>query len=108
AKLARTVLVLVLLVAVAGRVAALALFPDVFAFDQTGTIHGSEAYDTYARNLLATNIYGITPGVPDALIPPLYSYALSVIYAAFGRGYWQVGGFHIVLDLISMVMLYAI
>ncbi|MBK8022405.1 MAG: hypothetical protein IPK19_13515 [Chloroflexi bacterium] len=101
-------LVLVLLVAVAGRVAALALFTDVFAFDQTGTIHGSEAYDTYARNLLTTNIYGITPGVPDALIPPLYSYALSVIYAAFGRGYWQVGGFHIVLDLISMVMLYAI
>lgn len=108
ARLARIALILVLLAGIGGRIAALALFPEVFAFEQTGAIHGSEAYDTYARNLLETGIYGRTPGEPDALIPPLYSYALSVIYAAFGRGYWQVGGFHIVLDALSMLMLYAI
>lgn len=88
------------------RLAILLAFPSVFAFDQTGVIHGSEAYDTYAQNLLATGVYGKTAGVPDALIPPLYSYALAVVYAIFGRGYLQVGLFHILLDCISITALY--
>ena len=80
-------------------------FPGVFAFDQTGAIHGSGAYDEYAQNLLATGVYGRTPGVPDAAIPPLYSYVLAGVYGLFGRGYLQVGLFHILLDVCSILML---
>lgn len=101
-------LLIVLILAAAVRVAVLLLFPNVFAFEQTGAIHGSGSYDAYAVNLIQTGVYGLTPGVPDAMIPPLYSYALMIIYSAFGRGSLQVGLFHITLDLISMVMLYAI
>ena len=90
------------------RLAVLLLFPDVFAFDQTGAIHGSDAYDAYAQNLLATGVYGRTPGVPDAAIPPLYSYALALVYGLFGRGFMQVGLFHILLDVASIAMLYHI
>lgn len=106
--LIRHKLLLVLLIAVAVRVAALALFPNLFAFEQTGAIHGSGSYDQYARNLVETGVYGLTPGVPDAMIPPLYSYALAVVYALVGRGHWQIGLFHTALDLASMIMLYAI
>jgi 4-amino-4-deoxy-L-arabinose transferase-like glycosyltransferase len=98
----------VLLLTVIVRLAALLLFPDVFAFDQTGTVHGSEAYDAYAQNLLATGVYGRTPGVPDAAIPPLYSYALALVYGVFGRGYVQVGLFHTLLDAACIAMLYHI
>jgi hypothetical protein len=84
------------------------LFPSVFAFDQTGAIHGSDAYDAYAQNLLTAGIYGRTPGVPDAAIPPLYSYALAAVYSVLGRGYVQVGLFHILLDLLCIAMLYQI
>jgi 4-amino-4-deoxy-L-arabinose transferase-like glycosyltransferase len=102
-------LVLVLAIAIAIRLGALLAFPNVFAFDVTGAIHGSGAYDTYAQNLLKTGVYGqITPGVPDAQIPPLYSYALAVVYGLFGRGYMQVGLFHILLDGLSIAMLYEI
>ena len=94
--------------AIIARVAVLLLFPSVFAFEQTGAIHGSEAYDEYALNLLETGIYGRTPGVPDAAIPPLYSYALALVYGIFGRGYLQVGLFHTLLDVLSIVMLYEI
>lgn len=98
----------VLLLAVIVRVSVLLLFPDVFAFEQTGTVHGSEAYDAYAQNLLATGVYGRAPGAPDAAIPPLYSYALALVYGLFGRGYWQVGLFHTLLDAACIAMLYHI
>jgi hypothetical protein len=90
------------------RLAVLLLFPDVFAFDQTGAVHGSDAYDAYAQNLLDTGVYGRTAGVPDAAIPPLYSYALAGVYGLFGRGFMQVGLFHILLDVASILMLYHI
>ena len=90
------------------RVAALAALPGIFDFVSTGAIHGSATFDAYARNLLATGVYGVTPGVPDAILPPLYSYVLAAIYAVFGRGYWQVGLFHTLLDALSILMLYAI
>lgn len=101
-------LVGVLILCAVVRIGALIAFPSVFAFNQTGAVQGSDAYDIYARNLLATGVYGYTPGAPDATIPPLYSYALAVIYAIFGRGYWQVGLFHTALDMISIALLYQI
>ncbi|MCC7449038.1 MAG: glycosyltransferase family 39 protein [Anaerolineae bacterium] len=98
-------LALILAVGILARLSILIAFPSVFAFDQTGAVHGSAAYDTYARNLLATGVYGITPGKADASVPPLYSYVLAGVYAIFGRGYMQVGLFHILLDVLSILML---
>ncbi len=97
-----------LFVAAVLRLAVLVAFPSVFAFEETGAIHGSEAYDTYARNLIETGVYGRTPGVADAAIPPLYSYALAGVYSIFGRGHWQSGLFHILLDVLSIAMLFEI
>lgn len=96
---------LVLLTCVIARLAVLLAFPSVFAFEQSGAVHGSEAYDAYARNLLVTGVYGRTAGVPDAAIPPLYSYVLAAVYALFGRGYLQVGLFHTLLDCLSIYFL---
>ncbi len=98
-------LALIVVVCAVARLSALIAFPSVFAFDQTGAVHGSAAYDTYARNLLATGVYGMTPGKADASVPPLYSYVLAGVYAIFGRGYMQVGLFHILLDVLSILML---
>ncbi|PJF36417.1 MAG: hypothetical protein CUN49_05520 [Candidatus Thermofonsia Clade 1 bacterium] len=106
--LRRAWLALVLATCVVARLAVLLAFPSVFAFDQTNAVHGSEAYDAYAQNLLATGVYGRALGVPDAAIPPLYSYALAALYRLFGRGYLQVGLFHTLLDCLSIYFLVAI
>jgi 4-amino-4-deoxy-L-arabinose transferase-like glycosyltransferase len=101
-------LALILALCFVARMGVLLAFPSVFAFEQTGEVHGSIAYDAYARNLLDTGVYGLTAGTPDAAIPPLYSYALAVVYAIFGRGHIQVGLFHTLLDMLSVAMLYLI
>jgi 4-amino-4-deoxy-L-arabinose transferase-like glycosyltransferase len=102
-------LLLVLLLAAAARVAIVIALPSIFAFDQTGTVHGSGAYDTYALNLLATGVYGkAEPGLADAHLPPLYSLVLAGVYAVFGRSAAPVIGLHILFDLISIACLYLI
>lgn len=90
------------------RFGVLAFFPSIFDFATTGVIHGSDAYDKYARHLNETGIYGLESGVPDAAIPPLYGVVLSFLYRLFGRGYWQVGIFHTLLDALSIFLLYDI
>jgi 4-amino-4-deoxy-L-arabinose transferase-like glycosyltransferase len=107
-RLAAHKLALVILLCIAARVAALITLPGIFDFVRTGAIHGSGAYDTYATNLLSTGVYGLTPGTPDAMLAPLYSYVLAVVYGIFGRGYWQVGLFHTLLDAASIALLYVI
>lgn len=97
-----------LLTCLVARLAVLIAFPSVFAFEQSGAIHGSEAYDAYAQNLLATGVYGRAAGAPDAAIPPLYSYVLAAVYGLFGRGSWQVGLFHSLLDCLSIYFLIGI
>jgi hypothetical protein len=97
---------LVVLVAVVARLAVLLGFAPIFDFVSSGAVHGSDAYDAYAQNLLATGVYGRTPGQPDAAVPPLYSYALALVYGLLGRGFLQVGLFHIALDAACIVMLY--
>lgn len=106
--LKRNKLVVVLLLAILVRLAFLFLFADTLAFDDQTEIHGSLAYDTLATNLLQTGVYGMVPGVPDASIPPLYSYVLALVYATVGRGFIQIALFHICLDLLSMILLYEI
>jgi hypothetical protein len=98
----------VVLVAVLVRVVVLLSFPSVFAFDRTGAIHGSEAYDTYARNLHSTGVYGLRPAVPDAVLPPLYGVLLAAVYAIAGRGFLGVAALQIALDAVSIVTLVAI
>ena len=99
----------VLLIGIVARLVVLIAFPEVFAFSEPGAaIHGSEAYDEYAINLLETGVYGRVPGVADAGLPPLYSYALSLIYRLFGREYVAVAAAHIVFDALSIALLYDI
>lgn len=102
-------LAVVLVMAVVARAVVWLAFPDIFGFEQTGAIHGSDAYDRYARNLLATGVYGKdAPGVPDAHIPPLYSYVLAGVYQVFGRGALQIAVLHTVFDALSIALLYHI
>lgn len=101
-------LFVVLFLAFVLRVVTLLTLSNILEFEKTGAIHGSSAFDTYAQNLLTTGIYGREEGVPDSLIPPLYSYALAVVYEVIGRGYLQVGIAHILLDLASIVLLFQI
>jgi 4-amino-4-deoxy-L-arabinose transferase-like glycosyltransferase len=101
-------LALLLALCVVVRVGALLALPGIFDFVSTGAIHGSATFDTYASNLVATGVYGVTPGVPDAVLPPFYSLTLALVYGVFGRGYWQVGLYHTLLDVASIAMLYLI
>ncbi len=96
-------LAVVLVIAVAARLSIFIAFPSIFNFVETGAIHGSEAYDSYATNLLQTGVYGREVGVPDGLIPPLYSYVLAVVYGIFGRGAAQIAIFHTLLNAVSII-----
>jgi hypothetical protein len=100
-------LLLVVALCVVVRLGAYAAFPSTFAFDQTGVIHGSTSYDDYARNLLATGVYGrLEPGVADGELPPLYSYYLAGVYGIFGRSSLAVALAHTALDVLTLVALF--
>jgi 4-amino-4-deoxy-L-arabinose transferase-like glycosyltransferase len=101
-------LAIILILAIVTRVTILVSVPRVFFFEQTGLTHGSTAYDEYAQNLLATGIYGRAVGIPDANLPPLYSYLLAALYALFGRGGLQVGLLHTLLDALTIIFVYAL
>ena len=103
--LIRRKLLLVIALAVMTRLAVLTLLPGVFAWSESGDIHGSAAYDEYARNLLDTGVYGRAAGIPDAGLPPLYSYMLAAVYAIFGRDYVAVALLHIAFDALSIALL---
>lgn len=105
ARLVRYRLALLLIGAAALRLIVLLAFPQVFAFEQTGAVHGSGSFDLFARNLIETGVYGLTPGIPDAMLPPGYSYVLAAVYSLFGRSSLVVGAFHIALDLVSIALL---
>ena len=108
-RLERYKLLEVIVVAIVLRIAVLVAFPQHFAFSEPGgVIHGSAAYDEYALNLLDTGVYGREVGVPDAGLPPLYSYVLAVIYGALGRHYLAVGALHMLFDALSIALLYDI
>ena len=105
AQIRRHPLKAVLLLAIVLRLTVLLALPQVFAFERNNVIQGSTAYDSYARNLLTTGVYGQQPGVPDAALPPLYSVVLAGLYALAGRGHLQLGLFHSLLDCASILML---
>ncbi len=102
-------LAIVLLTCITARLIVLLAFPQVFAYTDAGAdIHGSEAYDDYAINLVDTGVYGRVPGMADAGLPPLYSTALSLIYRLFGRHYLAVAAAHILFDALSIALLFDI
>jgi 4-amino-4-deoxy-L-arabinose transferase-like glycosyltransferase len=101
-------IIVVIVLAALVRLGVFVGFPQVFAFDNTGELHGSSAYDTYAVNLLQTGIYGRTPGVPDSYLPPLFSYLLAGLYGIFGRVALPIAICHILFDCLSIGMLYVI
>ena len=106
-RLDRHKLLLVIVMAIAARLVVLLALPGVFDFSG-GDIHGSVAYDDYARNLLETGVYGRESGRPDSILPPLYSYVLAGVYRLFGRGYIAVGLAHIFFDVLSIALLHDI
>ena len=106
-RLNRHKLLLVIALAIAARLVVLLALPDVFDFSGGG-IHGSAAYDDYARNLLETGVYGRESGQPDSILPPLYSYVLAGVYRLFGRHYIAVGLAHIFFDALSIALLHDI
>lgn len=91
---------------IAVRLAALLLLPGVFRYEQTGAVHGSDAYDRYALGLLSTGVYGLTPGVPDAAVTPFYGLMVAALYSVFGRGGWPVGLAHTALDCVTVAAVY--
>ena len=106
ARIAKRKVLLVIVIAALARLIALLALPGVFAYSQPGAaIHGSEAYDEYALNLLATGVYGRDAGIPDSALPPLYSLVLALVYGVFGRAYLAVALLHIAFDLLSMALL---
>ena len=107
-RLADHKLSVVLLIAIVVRLMVFFVFSSVFRFEQTGAVHGSEAYDTYAQNLLQTGVYGRISGIPDAVIPPLYSYVLAGVYAVLGRNGLAVAASNILFDCLSIICLYQI
>lgn len=101
-------LLFILALAILIRVGVLLVFPSVFAWDQTGSVHGSDLYDKLAQNLLRTGVYGQVAGVPDAVVPPLYTYLVAGVYAVFGRSYLPIAAVHILLDVFCIICLYLI
>lgn len=84
-----------------------ALHPAI-APDQASAIHGSGAYHIYATNLLATGVYGLTPGQPDAALPPLYSLLLAAVYAVAGPSPTNAVGLNIALDVAGLAALWVV
>ena len=80
----------------------------MFDFVASGVVHGSTAYDTYATNLLATGVYGLETGVPDAAVPPVYGFVLAGAYALFGRSALTVAVLHSACDMVSIAILWSI
>ncbi len=108
-RLATLKLPTVVAIAMIARLAVALAFPGVFAYSEPdGAIHGSVAYDEYALNLLLTGVYGRAPGIADAGLPPLYSYALALVYGVFGRQYLAVAALHMLFDALSIALLYDI
>ncbi|MGB7340863.1 MAG: glycosyltransferase family 39 protein [Phototrophicaceae bacterium] len=102
-------LAILLLTTIAVRALFLIILGNsVFFYDKTGEIHGSTAYDDYALNLIDTGVYGRSLGVPDANIAPLYSYVVAGVYATFGRSSLAVLLLHIILDCITIALVYDI
>ncbi len=66
--------------------------PSVFRFEQSGAVHGSDAYDNYAQNLLQTGL-----GLWQTRMPVIHTVIQlhAGVYGLFGRSGLSVAGFNI-------------
>jgi 4-amino-4-deoxy-L-arabinose transferase-like glycosyltransferase len=98
----KRILILVVVLAVAARLAYVVLFGHTLNLRLSG-------YDTYATNLLAGHGYTRFADLhPDSDLPPLYSFFLAAVYTVFGRSAIPVALIQIVFDAVTMITIYAI
>ncbi|MCD4686391.1 MAG: glycosyltransferase family 39 protein, partial [Anaerolineae bacterium] len=93
-------LLLVVLATVAGRVAFIVLFDHTLSLQTSG-------YDAYAVNVLEGHGYTrFADRDADSDLPPLYPFFLVGVYKVLGRDPIAVAGVQIVLDVLTVLLLY--
>ncbi len=85
------------------RFGAYAMWQPLFAMTPGEGAHGSGAYDLYATNLLSTGVYGLVPGTPDAVLPPLYAAALAAVYRIASRSTVWIVALNATADAITIL-----
>ncbi len=76
----------VFILALVARASYAPLSASLDPFLQLDPLHGDAAsYDLIARNLMAGQGFGTSPGVPGAFWPPLYPFFLAALYTAVGH-----------------------
>jgi 4-amino-4-deoxy-L-arabinose transferase-like glycosyltransferase len=82
-------------------------FRDDLAADRL--FSDQEGYDHIARSLLAGEGYRLHDGEgPTAFRPPVYPFLLAAVYATGGEGYLRVRILQLLLELGTVLLLYAI
>jgi 4-amino-4-deoxy-L-arabinose transferase-like glycosyltransferase len=95
-------LIVILLVALVGRVAFLVFFADTLTLKTSG-------YDDYAVHLMeGRGFTRFDDRAGDSDLPPLYSLFLAGIYTLFGRSPIPVACVQIVADLLTTFLIYLI
>ncbi|NLF75272.1 MAG: glycosyltransferase family 39 protein, partial [Chloroflexi bacterium] len=90
----------IVLLAVAGRLAFIALFSDTLSLQTSG-------YDTYAVNVMEGRGYTrFDDRDGDSDLPPLYPFFLVGVYEVFGRDPVAVALVQIGLDVLTVLLIY--
>jgi 4-amino-4-deoxy-L-arabinose transferase-like glycosyltransferase len=93
---------LIVLLAVAGRVAFILLFSHTLSLQTSG-------YDTYAVNVMERHAYTrFADRSGDSDLPPLYPFVLVGVYTLFGRHPIPVAVVQIGFDVLTILLLYQI
>jgi 4-amino-4-deoxy-L-arabinose transferase-like glycosyltransferase len=74
----------------------------------TFLVSNAEKSDLFAQTFVAHGTYGFIPGEPSAYTQPLYGWLLVPVYWIFGRTWWSVGFFQILLAVITAWLVYEI
>ena len=91
-----TCLVLILLIAVALRLAALFLLPDALTDDP-------DSYARFAHQLAENGVYGPNPGQPSAYRPPGYPLLLLPWCRTVQPDTWGIAGLHLVAGIVTVL-----
>ena len=98
----------VFLLALVVRAGYAPLSASVDPFLRSAPLHGDAAsYDLIARNLMAGEGFGTSPGVPGAFWPPLYPFFLAGLYSALGHSLLVARLVHALLGAAAVGAVYA-
>jgi len=98
----------VFLLALVVRAGYATLSASVDPFLRSDPLHGDAAsYDRIARNLLAGEGFGTSPGLPGGFWPPLYPFFLAGLYTAFGHSLLAARLVHALLGASAVGAVYA-